>query len=62
LPASDEDPLLIEPASGEPVLPDAAPLHLMRARTTRVSIDANTGVCRGMLRHRYPDRGLGEEE
>jgi metal-sulfur cluster biosynthetic enzyme len=61
LPAADEDWLLIDPETGRPVSDDAVPLHLMRARTTRVSIDANTGVCRGMLRHRYPDRGLGEK-
>jgi hypothetical protein len=34
------------------------PLHLRRAQTTRVSIDANTSICRGMLRHRY---GIEEE-
>jgi metal-sulfur cluster biosynthetic enzyme len=61
LPAADEDWLLIDPETGRPVSDDAVPLHLMRARTTRVSIDANTGVCRGMLRYRYPDRGLGEK-
>jgi metal-sulfur cluster biosynthetic enzyme len=61
LPAADEDWLLIDPETGLPVSVDTVPLHLMRARTTRVSIDANTGVCRGMLRHRYPDRGLGEK-
>lgn len=61
LPSGDEDPLLIDPESGRPVRADVVPLHLMRARTTRVSIDANVGVCRGMLRHRYPGRGLGEE-
>jgi hypothetical protein len=36
------------------------PLHLRRARTTRVGVDANTGICRGMLRHRYPAAGVGE--
>ena len=62
LPAGDGAPLLIEPATGAPVCDDAVPLHLRRARTTRVSIEANTGICRGMLRHRYGTRGLGEED
>ena len=31
------------------------PLHLRKARLTRVSIEANSGICRGMLRHRYND-------
>jgi metal-sulfur cluster biosynthetic enzyme len=62
LPAGDGAPLLIEPVTGAPVRADAVPLHLRRARTTRVSIEANTGICRGMLRHRYGTRGLGEED
>jgi len=62
LPAGDSAPLLIEPSTGAPVRDDAVPLHLRRARTTRVSIEANTGICRGMLRHRYGTRGLGEED
>jgi len=62
LPAGDEAPLLIDPVNGAPLPADAVPLHLRRARTTRVSIEANAGVCRGMLRHRYGTSGLGEEE
>jgi metal-sulfur cluster biosynthetic enzyme len=62
LPAGDDAPLLIDPATGAPLRGDAVPLHLRRARTTRVSIEANAGVCRGMLRHRYGTSGLGEEE
>ncbi|GIH20959.1 iron-sulfur cluster assembly protein [Rugosimonospora africana] len=62
LPAGDGDPLLIEPSTGVPVGAGAVPLHLRRARVTRVGADANTGICRGMLRHRYADTGLGEEE
>jgi len=49
-------------AMGTPLPAEAAPLHLRRARTTRVSIEANAGLCRGMLRHRYHTSGLGEEE
>ncbi|SNT63859.1 protein of unknown function DUF59 [Asanoa hainanensis] len=53
LPASDEAPLLVDPASGAAVGDAAVPLHLRKARLTRTSLDANTGICRGMLRHRY---------
>jgi hypothetical protein len=62
LPAGDHDPLVIEPVSGAAVGVDALPLHLRRARTTRVGIEANAGVCRGMLRVRYDTRGEGEED
>jgi hypothetical protein len=51
----------VDPAPGAPVAAGAMPLHLRRAHTTRVSVDANTGICRGMLRHRYQTAGLGEE-
>ena len=61
LPADDDAPLLIDPATGARPPGDAVPLHLRRAHTTRVSIEANTGICRGMLRHRYSTSGLGEE-
>jgi metal-sulfur cluster biosynthetic enzyme len=62
LPAGDDAPLLIDPETGTRVGGDALPLHLRRARTTRVSIEANAGICRGMLRHRYGTSGLGEED
>jgi len=62
LPSDDGAALLIDPATGAPVSRDAIPLHLRRARTTRISIEANGGICRGMLRHRYDTQGLGEEE
>ncbi len=62
LPAGDDAALLIDPATGGPVPADAVPLHLRRARITRVSLDANGGICRGMLRQRYDTPGLGEEE
>ncbi|GIF73806.1 iron-sulfur cluster assembly protein [Asanoa siamensis] len=58
LPAGDEAPLLVDPASGAAVGAEAVPLHLRKARLTRTSLDANTGICRGMLRHRY---GVEEE-
>ncbi|GIF69216.1 hypothetical protein Ais01nite_72510 [Asanoa ishikariensis] len=53
LPAGDDAALLIDPASGATVGDAAVPLHLRKARLTRTSLDANTGICRGMLRHRY---------
>ena len=62
LPAGDGAPLLIEPTTGAPVADAGVPLHLRKARTTRVSVEANAGICRGMLRHRYDTRGEGEEE
>ena len=62
LPAGDDAPLLIEPSTGLPVSGDAVPLHLRKARTYRVNVEANAGICRGMLRHRYETRGEGEED
>src|SRR5271170_4702786 len=53
LPAGDDAPLMIDPVTGERVSEQAVPLHLRRARVTRISIEANGGICRGMLRHRY---------
>jgi metal-sulfur cluster biosynthetic enzyme len=55
LPAGDADPLVIDPVSGAGLPPDDVPLHLRKARVTRVGIDANTSICSGMLRHRYPE-------
>ncbi|WP_426514009.1 iron-sulfur cluster assembly protein [Dactylosporangium sp. McL0621] len=60
LAAGDDAPLLIDPDGGGGVPGGAAPLYLRKARTTRVNIEANTGICRGMLRHRYADAGLGQ--
>jgi metal-sulfur cluster biosynthetic enzyme len=60
LPAGDDAPLLIDPVSGAVVSADALPLHLRRAQVTRVSIEANSGICRGMLRVRYHTAGQGE--
>jgi len=62
LPAGDDAPLVIDPVTGARVSPDALPLHLRRARVTRISIESNGSICRGMLRHRYDSSGLGEEE
>jgi len=62
LPGGDDAPLLVEPRSGAPIAPEEVPLHLRIARVTRTSLDANTGICRGMLRHRYSTDGQGEED
>jgi metal-sulfur cluster biosynthetic enzyme len=60
LPAGDDAPLLIDPVTGAAIEAGAVPLHLRRAKVTRVSIEANAGICRGMLRHRYDTPGQGE--
>jgi metal-sulfur cluster biosynthetic enzyme len=59
LPAGDLDPLLIDPLTGARTPPAALPLHLRMARVTRISMEANAGICRGMLRHRYDSPGEG---
>jgi metal-sulfur cluster biosynthetic enzyme len=62
LPADDQAPLVIDPVSGAAVPASALPLHLRKARTTGVSVQANTSICRGMLWHRYATAGLRESE
>jgi metal-sulfur cluster biosynthetic enzyme len=52
--ADDAAALLIDPATGATVGADAVPLHLRRAGLTRTGIEANTSICSGMLRARYP--------
>lgn len=55
LPAHDDAPLLLDPATGEAVTTAAVPLHLRKARVTRAGIEANTSICSGMFKVRYPD-------
>ncbi len=62
LPSDDGSPLLVDPVTGEAVGVAALPLHLRKARLTAVGAEANTGICRGMLRDRYATAGVGEEE
>ncbi len=62
LPSGDESALLVDATTGEPVGSEALPLHLRRARLTRVGVDANSGVCRGLLRERYGVVGHDEQE
>ena len=61
LPAGDDAPLANDPKTGAPVDAGAMPLHLRKAQLTRTSIEANAGICRGMLQHRYNNtQGQGE--
>ncbi len=53
LPCDDDSPLLVDAATGEAVGATVLTMHLRRARLTSVNTEANAGVCRGMLRHRY---------
>jgi metal-sulfur cluster biosynthetic enzyme len=65
LPAGDDAPLLIDPGTGARVSGEAMPLHLRKARTTRISIESNGSICRGMLQYRYGTQGTqgqGEED
>jgi metal-sulfur cluster biosynthetic enzyme len=63
LPAGDDAPLVVDPVTGVRVGAEALPLHLRKARVTAVSIEANSGICRGMLRHRYGGKqGHGETD
>ncbi len=53
LPVGDGSPLLVDAVTGEGVGMAGLPLHLRRARLTRVNLEANGSICGGMLRHRY---------
>ncbi|MFC5137281.1 metal-sulfur cluster assembly factor [Actinomycetospora rhizophila] len=52
IPADDDAPLVVDPA-GATVGLDALPLHLRKARSYQVGVDANTSICRGQLAARY---------
>ncbi|MDL5155198.1 iron-sulfur cluster assembly protein [Actinomycetospora termitidis] len=52
IPAGDDDPLVVDP-SGRTVGVEALPLHLRKARSYQVGVDANTSICRGQLAVRY---------
>jgi metal-sulfur cluster biosynthetic enzyme len=52
LPHGDDAPLLVHP-DGVPVTAEQVPLHLRRARLTRVGIEANGHTCRDLLAARY---------
>jgi hypothetical protein len=50
--SEDGDPLVVDP-SGRTVGVEALPLHLRKARSYQVGVDANTSICRGQLAARY---------
>jgi len=50
----DPDALVLVDHEGRGYAPDAAPMALRRARSTRISIDGNAHFCRGLLATRYP--------
>jgi hypothetical protein len=52
LPAGDDAPLLLHP-DGSRVSTEQVPLHLRRARLTRVGIESNGEQCKGLLAARY---------
>jgi metal-sulfur cluster biosynthetic enzyme len=52
LPSDDDAPLLVDD-DGAPIPPEALPMRLRLARTTRISIEGNAGLCRGLLSTRY---------
>jgi len=53
IPAGDDAALVVDVVSGAAVTADALPLQLRRARLTAVGMEANSGICRGMLSQRY---------
>jgi len=55
LPADDRSALLIDPASGARVAGDAVTVYLHRARLTRLSMETNGEICRGLLHDRYAE-------
>ncbi|MCT2586953.1 iron-sulfur cluster assembly protein [Actinophytocola gossypii] len=52
-------PLLLDD-HGVPIDAAEAPLRLRFARAVRVSIDGNAGLCRGLLRTRYPEAVMSD--
>jgi metal-sulfur cluster biosynthetic enzyme len=55
LPHDDDAPLLLH-SDGSRVSAAQVPLHLRRARLTRLGIETNGEFCRSFLKTRYPDR------
>ena len=59
LDVSPEAPFLVDP-DGRRVPEEAVVQHLRFAKTVRVSIEGNAGLCRGLLETRYGGaRGVG---
>lgn len=61
LDVSPEAPLVVNP-DGNRVPKEAVVEHLRFARLTRVSIEGNAGLCRGLLSTRYGTPGVREKE
>jgi metal-sulfur cluster biosynthetic enzyme len=61
LDASPSAPVVVRP-SGEAVRAADVARHLRLARTVRVSVEGNAGLCRGLLRTRYGIADPEEEE
>jgi metal-sulfur cluster biosynthetic enzyme len=60
LDVSEGAPLVLDP-DGNRVPEEAVVQHLRFAKTVRVSIEGNAGLCRGLLETRYGgERGVGE--
>lgn len=55
LPHDDAAPLLLH-SDGSRVSSAQVPLHLRRARLTRIGIETNGEFCKSFLKTRYPDR------
>lgn len=62
LPADDASPLLVDASTGAGVGPAELRMHLGRARLSRVNIEANGSMCRGMLRSRYGVETAADDE
>ncbi len=62
LDVSEDAPLVVDP-DGNRVPEEAVVQHLRFAKTLRVSIEGNAGLCRGLLDVRYGGaRGVGQKE
>ena len=62
LDVSEDAPLVVDP-DGNRVPEEAVVQHLRFAKTVRVSIEGNAGLCRGLLDIRYGGaRGVGQKE
>jgi hypothetical protein len=59
LPEAAESIVLVN-HEGHTYPPDAIPMALRRARSTRISIDGNAHFCRGLLRTRYEGSGADQ--
>jgi metal-sulfur cluster biosynthetic enzyme len=54
------DAVVLVNHDGDPYSPEAVPMALRRARSTRISIDGNAHFCRGLLRTRYEGSGADQ--